>query len=202
MRKNYLLGILFFSALWGFSEAVLGGALHRAHIPHSSVPLTIIGFSILTIANIYLPKKGSLTIIGAIAMLYKFLNAPFFACHLLAIFLLGFSYDLIFNFLKLKDKSFSALIATYLGYTLFAFTITYLFRYHYWTEEGLPRIFRYIGISGTWASLGNFILVPLSFRLGRMAKEKLINPFEFKSKLVTGIATVVTVSLWIAGIIR
>ncbi len=201
MKKGHLLGILFFSALWGFSEVLLGGALYRAHLPYASVPLTIIGFSILTVANIYLPGKGSLTIIGAIAMLYKFLNAPFFVCHLLAIFLLALSYDLIFNFLKLKNRSFSALLATYLGYALFAFTITYVFRYPYWAEEGLPRILRYIGISGTGAALANLILVPFSFRLGIITKDRLINPFELGSKLVTASAAAATISLWIVGLI-
>ena len=231
MKKNYLLGILFFSGLWGMSEAGLGGILYRAHIPHASVPLTVIGFIILSLARVYLPQKGSSTLIGAIAMLYKFLNAPFFACHLLAIFLLGLSYDVVFSFLAassplpsrldpavkpqdderrlilddehgliLKDRpSYSfqrkglmsaatiplfGLSATYLGYILFALTITYVFRYHYWIEGGLPRILRYIGIGGTMAGLGNYLLVPRALRLGQRLKEKGINPFGLSELLV------------------
>ena len=260
MKKNYLLGILFFSGLWGMSEAGLGGVLYRAHIPHASVPLTIIGFIILSLARVYLPQKGSSTLIGAIAMLYKFLNAPFFACHLLAIFLLGLSYDVVFSFfispsslpskldpavkpqdderrIILKDRpSYSfqrrglmpaatiplfGLVATYLGYILFALTITYVFRYHYWTKEGLPRILRYIGIGGTMASLGNYLLVPRALRLGQRLKEKGINPFELKPGLLTAErkiirtaippprdyvlisgVSLITAVLWILGVMR
>ena len=233
MKKDYWLGILFFSALWGASEAVLGGALYRAHIPHSSVPLTIIAFIILSIARVYLPQKGSSTLIASVAMLYKFLNAPFFACHLLAIFLLGFSYDLVFDLFKihpylsppprggrikeggrvdsyaLKNRALFGLAATYLGYILFALTITYVFRYHYWVEEGLPRILRYVGISGTMAGLGNALFVPVSLYLAHALREKGVNPFELsksynclKPGLLTGSICLITVGLWILGITR
>ena len=86
MKKEYILGILFFGSLWGFSEAVLGGLLYHFDVPYSSVFLTIIGFCILTVAVVYLPKTGISSAIAAIAMLYKFLNTPFFACHLLELF--------------------------------------------------------------------------------------------------------------------
>jgi len=230
MKKNYLLGLLFFSGLWGMSEAGLGGVLYRAHIPHASVPLTVIGFIILSLARVYLPQKGSSTLIGAIAMLYKFLNAPFFACHLLAIFLLGLSYDVVFSFFKVGEgrptparrvEALFGLSATYLGYILFALTITYVFRYHYWTKEGLPRILRYIGIGGTMASLGNYLLVPRALRLGQRLKEKAISPFELKPGLLTAerkiirtaipplrdyvlisVVSLITAVLWILGVMR
>jgi len=105
MKKDYLLGILFFSGLWGISEAGLGGYFYARHISFSSVPLTAIAFVIMTIAKMYLPQKYSATVLASVAMLYKFLNAPFFGCHLLAIFLLGVSYDLFFSVIKVKNKS-------------------------------------------------------------------------------------------------
>jgi len=202
MKKGYLLGILFFGSLWGVSEAGLGGFLYGAHIRYTSVPLTIIAFMILTIAKIYLPQKSSATFIASVAMLYKFLNTPFFACHLLAIFLLGLSYDLVSNFFKIKNKAFFGLVTTYLGYILFALTITYVFRYHYWTDGGLPRILRYVGISGTLAAVGNFALVPVSFNLGQTLKTRLINPFEFKSVFATSSISLITLSLWLLGLAR
>ena len=200
MKKDYLLGILFFGSLWGVSEAVLGGFLYGAHIECASVPLTIIAFMILTIAKIYLHQRGSLVFIGSTAMLYKFLNTPFFACHLLAIFLLGLSYELVFSLFKIKSRAVLGLLATYLGYILFALTITYVFRYHYWTDGGLPRILRYIGISGTIAAFANLACVPLSFKLGQILKDSTINPFEFRSRLATGSISLITLTLWIFGI--
>ena len=202
MKRDYLLGILFFSALWGASEAGLGGVLYRAHVPYSSVSLTVIAFIILSIARVYLPQKGSATLIASIAMLYKFLNAPFFACHLLAIFLLGISYDVVFSLFKEKSKALFGLSATYLGYVLFALTITYVFRYHYWIEEGLPRIMRYVGISGTAASLANALLVPVSLRLGHAIREKVANPFQLKPTIAAGSVSLVTAGLWVLGVMR
>ncbi len=204
MRKDYLLAILFFGSLWGLSEASLGGLLYRDYslLFLAPVPLTIIAFMILTVAKIYLPQKYSATFIGSIAMLYKFLNMPFFACHLLAIFLLGLSYDLVLNFFKIKSKAMFGLVATYLGFILFALTITYVFRYHYWTEEGLPRILRYVGISGTLAAIANFAFVPASFKLGQMLKKRMVNPFEFKSRLATGSVSLITLTIWFLGIAR
>lgn len=202
MRRDYILGILFFGSLWGASEALLGGYLYARHVSHASVPVTIAGFMVLTVARIYLPRKGSSTLIGAIAMLYKFLNTPFFACHLLAIFLLGASYDLVFSFSKIKSRAVLGLVATYLGYALFAFTITYVFRYRYWIHEGLPKIIRYISTSGTFSALANTVAVPAGFHIGRILKERAVNPFEFKSKLATGSISLVTLLIWVAGIAR
>lgn len=218
MKKNYLLWVLFLGALWGTSEAGLGGILYRAHIPHASVPLTIIAFIILSFARSYLPQKGSATLIASVAMLFKFLNTPFFACHLLAIFLLGVSYDLAFSFFDarvgmltparsgkfdfpyIKNKALFGLAATYLGYILFALIITYVFRYHYWTAEGLPKILRYVGISGTMASLGNAIFVPVSLYLSRTLKGKAGT--QLKTGLLTASVSLITAGLWILGIMR
>ena len=204
MKRGFLLGALFFGSLWGLSEAGLGGPLYRDYslLFLAPVPLTIIAFMILTVAKIYLPQKYSATFIGSIAMLYKFLNAPFFGCHLLAIFLLGLSYDLVLNFFKIKSKAMLGLVATYLGFILFALTITYVFRYRYWATEGLPRILRYVGISATLAAIANFAFVPIGFKLGQMLKKSLVNPFEFKSRLATGSVSLITLTIWFLGIAR
>ena len=202
MKKDYVLGILFFGSLWGASEAAVGGYLYGAHIQHASAPLTVIAFAILTIATLYLPQKGSATLTGSIAMLYKFLNTPFYACHLLAIFLLGVSYDVGLHLIRIRNKQLLGLSATYLGYVLFVLTITYVFRYHYWTEGGLPKIIRYVGISGTLAACGNTVIVPLSHRLGSLLKARTVNPFAFTSRLATVSVSVLTVALWIAGMAR
>lgn len=202
MKKDYLLGILFFGSLWGLIEASLGGFLYRFPSLSASIPLAIIAFLILTIAKIYLPYRWSATFIGAVAMLYKFLNTPFFACHLLGIFLLGLSYDLVLNYLKIKSRAIIGLVATYLGYILFGFMITYVFRYHYWIQEGLPKVVNYIGISGSLAALGNFAAVPLSFRFGQFLKKNTINPFEFKSSIATSSISFVTLAFWCLVIVR
>ncbi len=201
MKKKYILGILFFSSLWGFSETVLGGFLYHYGIPHASVYLTVIGFSIMTIAGIYLPKSGTAVIIAAFAMLYKFMNTPFFACHLLGILLLGVCYDLFFSILKLRNKSVCAALAVYAGYSLFALMITYLFRYSHWAEVGLSKVVSHIGVSGTLAALGCALVVPLSYRFGKWLQMKKVHTTDLTDTFTRVRLVFVTVGIWLFALV-
>ncbi len=206
--KDYVLGILFFSGLWGISEAVLGGALYRAHVPYASAPLTVIGLVILTFARVYFPRKGTATLIAACAMLYKFLNAPFFACHLLGIVLLGICYDLLFGIAAVKNRTLSAAprpaqraaATAYLSNGLFALMITYVFRYEYWVQGGLSKFLGHVGIGGSIAALAGAVLVPVSFRLGERLKARITMPFALRFKLAPGSISIATTALWVFGI--
>jgi len=197
MKKEYILGVLFFGGLCGISEAVLGNALYRAEVLYASVPLTIIGFIVMTIAKVYFPQKGTATLIAACARLYKFLNVPFFACHLLGILLMGICYDLFFSVFKIKSRSLSAAAATYLSYALFGLMITYVIRYEHWVQGGVTEVLRHVGISGSMAALGCAVLVPLCFRLGERLKTNFVMPFNLRLQLVPGGVLVATVGLWV-----
>ena len=199
MRKDFLFGVLFFGSLWGFFEMGLGGILYAEDVPYASVPLTLIGLMLLTIAKVYLPQKNSAMCIGAIAMLYKFINTPFYGCHLLGIFLMGFSYDVAMHTFKIKNKALLGVVTTYLGYVLFAFTITYVFRYHHWITQGMPKIIHYLGTSGTFTAIGSIFIVPACVVLGERLREKAVNPFEFKSRLATSSASLIILTLWMLG---
>jgi len=201
MKKEYILGILFFSGLWGISEAVLGDALYSANVPYASVPLTIIGFVIMAVAHVYFPHTGTATLIAACAMLYKFLNVPFFFCHLLGILMMGMCYDLFFSVLKIKSRSLSAAAAVYLNYLLFALMITYIFRYEHWVQAGFAGMLRHVLISGSMAALGCAVLVPVSFRLGRQIKANYSGPFNLKLKFVPSSVLIVTIGLWVFSIV-
>ncbi|MFW6159087.1 MAG: hypothetical protein ACOC8E_07005 [Planctomycetota bacterium] len=196
MMKRVLLGVLFFGTVWGASEAMLGGALYAAGVPRASVPLTIIGFCVLTAARAYLPWPGSATLIASCAMLYKFLNNPFFACHLLGVLLLGVSYDLVFGLLGEKRRALSAAAATYLGYALFGLLITYVFRYSYWAREGLPKIVEHVVVGGTMAAAGNALLVPLVARVVRTARAPAPGRPGRRVTLARAGASLLTAALW------
>ncbi len=200
MKKKYIIAVLFFSSLWGFSEAVLGGVLYSAGIPYASVPLTVIAFVILSFAVVYFPQKGTATLIAALAMIYKFLNVPFFACHLLGILLVGICYDLFFSVLKIKNRSIGAAAAVYLSYISFAFLITYVFRYEHWVQAGFVKLLTHVGIGGTMAALCCAIFVPVSFRLAQGLKTGYAMPFELKLKPAAGAVSLLTTGLWIFGI--
>jgi len=200
MKKEHILGVLFFGGLWGISEAVLGGALYRADLPYASVPLTIIGFIVMSTAKVYFPQKGTATLIAACAMLYKFLNVPFFACHLLGILLMGLCYDLFFSVFKIKSRSLSAAAAVYLNYTLFGLMITYIFQYEHWVQGGFTEVLRHVGISGSMAALGCAVLAPSCFRLAERLKAHFVTPFNLRLQLVPGGVLAATVGLWVFSI--
>jgi hypothetical protein len=196
MKKEYILGVLFFGGLWGLSEAILGGALYAAGVPYASVPLTVVGLAVLTLARSYFPQRGTATLVAACAMLYKFLNAPFFGCHLLGILMTGACYDLIFDILKIRSKSLGAAAVTYLSYAAFAVMITYLFRYPYWVQGGIGKVLGHIFLEGSLAALACAGVVPLSARLGERLKSYSAMPFGVRRLSIPGGVSALTVGLW------
>jgi hypothetical protein len=201
VKKECILAVLFFGGLWGASEAILGDALYRANVPYASVLLTAVAFVMMTVARAYYPEKGMATLIAACAMLYKFLNVPFFACHLLGILLTGMCYDLFFGVLRIRNRSLSAAAAAYLSYAMFALMITYVFRYEHWVQGGFAKVLHHIGIGGSMAALGCAVLVPASFRLGERIRAFFVVPFRLRLQLVPGGVLAVTVGLWAFAIV-
>jgi len=202
MKKNYLLGILFLGGLWGLSEASLGNVLYRAEIPYSSVPLTIIALTVLALGKVYFPQAGSATLIALCAMVYKFLNVPFFACHLLGILITGISFDLFFSVLKIRNRSISAAAATYLSYALFALMITYVFRYQHWVEGGLIKVLKHIAVTGSMSALGCAAVVPLAFRMGELLKTKpIVTRVQLGRRLAPWGISLATMGLWAFSIV-
>jgi len=161
--KRYLIGIVFCGGLWGLCEAVLGGWLYAADYRQAApVVLSAVAFAVLTVGRLRMPFPGSSAAIAALAMLFKFFNQPFFACHLLGIFLLGASFDVAWTLARGRAKPIIGAAATYLGFALFAVTITYVFRYEHWIAEGWRKVLWYVGVTGTIAGACNAVIVPLA----------------------------------------
>ena len=201
MKKELVLAILFFSALWGLSEAIFGGVLYANRVPFSSIPLTVIGLVVLTLARGYFRQAGVATTIAACAMLYKFLNTPFFACHLLAILLLGISYDVFFSRSLIKNSSLCAAVVVYTSYTIFALLITYVFRQTYWVEGGILKVLFHIFAKGTIAAGLCAVMVPLAERGVEKLKEQISTPFELRSNLISCGTVIVATVVWFCGIL-
>ncbi len=200
MSRQYILGMLFFGGLWGLSEATLGDALYRGGVPYASVPLTAVGLVVLTFARAYFPRPGTATLIASFALLYKFLNAPFFACHLLGIVLMGVCYDLFFNAFRIKTAWLAAALATYANYAAFALMITYVARYDHWVQGGFLKVLGHVGVSGSMAALACAFLVPLSLRLSGRLQSAVPAPFAWRSAPVPTTVTGLTVGLWVLGV--
>jgi hypothetical protein len=190
MKKEYILGVLFFSGLWGLSEAGLGGLLYAAKVPFSSVVLTLIAFGILAISRAYLPQRGTATLIGLCAMLFKFFNSPVFACHFLGIAMIGVSFDLFISILNIKNKAIAGFAAAFFNYVAFAVMMTFIIRYHYWTGS-LDKFTGHI-IAGIFAAVGCAGVVPVMLNAGQLIKARLETPFNLKFNMVS----FATAGLW------
>jgi len=201
VRKQYVLGVLFFAGVWGISEAVLGGALYAAGVPHASVLLTVVALAVLTLARSYFPLRGTGTLIAACAMLYKFLNSPFFGCHLLGILLTGVCYDFMFDILKVRSKALGAAVATYLSYAAFAVMITYVFRYGHWVQGGFVKVLGHIAIGGSMAALSSAVVVPLAAKLGETLKSRCAVPFGVLRHPAFGGVSALTLGLWAFAVV-
>lgn len=197
MKKEHVLWVLVFGTIWGAAEAIGGGILYRLDVPHSSVVLAVIAFAVLSVARVYLPAAGSSTAIAACAMLYKFLNTPFFACHLLGVLMLGVAYDVFWSVVRIRNRSISAGLATYLGFALFAALATYAFRHPYWAGPGLPKVLRHVFVTGSIAAVANAVLVPAWFRLGEALKARSFAPLAFRSPLAAGGTAAAMAALWV-----
>ena len=202
MKKpwRYVLFVLFFGSLWGLSEAALGGWMYAAQM-HGAAPVVLAGvaFAILTVGRLYIPLPGSSAAIAALAMLFKFLNEPFFACHLLAIFLLGASFDAVYSLARGRAKPLIGLAATYLGFALFALIITYVVRYSYWVDAGSSKVLRYIFVSGTIVAACNAVVVPLSHHLARSLTERAPKTVRLRSWAVRAVGAATT-ALWVFAV--
>jgi len=194
MKKETILAVLLFGGLWGLSEAVLGVILYTNDVPLASVPLTLIAFVILTLATLYSARPGTATLIAAFAMLYKFLNEPFFACHILGILVLGLSYDLFVNTARIRNRSLSAALTVYGSYAGFALMITYLFRYPHWVEGGFAMVAKHVGISGTLAAVLCAASVPIALGLEQRLKGGL--PAIMKARLASAASFLLVAGMW------
>ena len=144
------------------------------------------------------------TAIGSIAMLFKLVNVPFFACHLLAIFLLGFGFDLI---CELESRFYNGrfrltivgLTGTYTSRALFAVIITYVVRYHYWTENGMFKLIDYIFLSGTVSA----ILGSIAFPASSLFANRILSFSQLKVRPKFTTTTILTAGLgmWILQIV-
>lgn len=222
MKKAHLLAILFFSGVWGLSESVLGGAFYARHIPFASAWLTTIAFLLLAVARPFLPRWGGATAIGLLAMLYKFLNVPFFACHMTAIALLGVSWDLVGGLMVrgrngesfaspalggsavrvwLRSSALGA-VAAYLGYVLFVVAMVFVFRSERWVQKGLAGALQQIFGSGSLAAAGSALFVPLGLRLGEKLRGRAGVPsmFGLQPRFAAGITGLATIGLWAYGL--
>ncbi|MFC2156205.1 hypothetical protein ACFLT9_00070 [Acidobacteriota bacterium] len=172
-KGQYFIGIFFLGTLWGLNEVLLGEFLYSRDIPQASVSLTIIALLILAVARGWQPRPGTATIIAGIATLFKLFNAAPFTCHLLGIFALGLTFDLL-SFLLLKKDDHQlirrmalGLLAPVISNAAFGLFMVFIARYPYWTGGGWEKILNHTFVTGGLIALFTFVLVPVGLKAGR-----------------------------------
>lgn len=193
--------ILLFGSLWGLSEVIGGGALYAADVPLASVWLSIWALFILSFARVLNNTPGTSLAIGAIATLFRLINAGPFICHLLGIFMLGVAFELAATFILKRDskgilrKGLTGILSAYGGYALFALIITYIIRYDTWITGGWPKVSNHIFVAGSLTALAAALIVPLGYWLG--SKKGLFKTYS--SRWAFNSALALTLLLWLVG---
>ncbi|MBU4203021.1 MAG: hypothetical protein KJ727_06650 [Acidobacteria bacterium] len=198
-----LTGVLFFGSVWGMIEVFLGGFLYKQDIPRSSVFLAAGALFVLSAARIWMPRRGSSTLIGVVAALYKLINAAPFICHLFGIFALGFVFDAAAS-LFLKEKTRIKMGTILLGPVsvlvsnlFFAVFMTYIVRYFFWVEGGLGKVLNHTFISGGMTALLSLLIVPGTILWARRAKSGSLSQWKFGFEVVVAAVLLFWVIGWI-----
>lgn len=195
-----LVWLFVFGSLWGLSEVVGGKALYEANIPNASVYLSASGFFLLAVARGLFNKRGTSSVIGGMAALFRLVNASF-VCHILGIFLMGVAFDLTASILlKGEKKSFlrsslTGITGTYGGYALFALIITYVVRYEIWFVGGWQKVLHHVFLTGSLAAVVAALLVPMGYVLGLRSRThaRLESRWAFSGSLIFAVI------LWTLG---
>jgi hypothetical protein len=206
MKKQFIVGILFLSGLWGVSEVVLGDLLYKAQLDRIVAPilLSVIAFAILTIARARVSLPGSAILIGILVMLYKTLgmglfSGPFYACHLLGIFSLAVGYELTCLLTRGRYKPLIGALGSYLGFALFAILITYVFQYRYWSGG---KVLHYIFVPGSITAGINLFVVPLVDRgMRKLASIETTPQTNKMPRWELGAVSAAALGLWIFSIV-
>jgi hypothetical protein len=195
MKKN-ILTILLFGGLWGGSEALLGELLYAHDVPHAAFYLTVIGFFILALSRSFVRWTGAATLIAVAAMLYKFLNVPFFACHLAGIALLGVAWDLSWGLARIRRPAAAAVLSVYLGHLFFMFAMVVVFRSEHWVAQGARGWIDHVGVSGSLTAVVSALLVPFGLKLGERLRRGTTQSGAWALRFAPIASLLLTLGLW------
>jgi len=196
-----LIWLLFFGALWGLNEVLGGGTYLSEHKLLASLWLPAFALFVLAAARAVLPFPGTGTALGAVAALFKLINAGPFYCHLLGIFCLGLAFDLVSGLVLEKGKAsilragLAGLLTVYLGRGLFAVLVTYVFRYGFWADQGISRVLDHTFVMGSLAALAGACLGVAGFEAGKRVKDFA----SLRPRWAYAGALAASLILWVAG---
>jgi hypothetical protein len=159
---NLIAFALLFGSLWGGGELLIWDLLRKLGVGMKSPYVFAYGILILALSRTLFNKRGSSLLIALVAASFKFLGSHIFFCQFIALLLEGLAFEVGFLLLPRLRKILVPIAATYLSYSGFALSITYILKISGWAKRGLPGVLHYIFVNGTLAS----ILSLLTFNLG------------------------------------
>jgi hypothetical protein len=125
-KLKYIIGILLFGSIWGFSECVIGSALNDFGLPSGMIMTGFFALTFLLLSKIIYKKPGMQISIGLIAGALRLFN-PFVGCHIcssIAIMSEAVLFELIFyglsnNLKELKTPLIQASMGILTGYLIY-----------------------------------------------------------------------------------
>jgi len=169
--------LILFGSSWGINELLSGEFLSAQNVNNTSLVLSAAAIFILAVSRGMINKPGSSTLVGVIAVVFKFVHTAPFYCHLAAIFILGFVFDLFASMLLRKDaknfikQALTGSVSAFSNNALFGFLMTYIFRYKYWIIDGKQKMIDHIFVDGSLLVFVAMFLTPLGFKIGLLLKK-------------------------------
>ena len=166
--KKIIASVVIAGVTWGFSEIYLGDLFYRFHIPMRAAFLTALGMTILVVARLLCDRFGTSTGAAVLAGVIRCLVPKAYICHLVAIAIEGFVFDLTWTAIKageqrsIKKMWLSPSLASYLGSFCFALLSIYFFRFGRWVSGGFSGGAFWSIKTGSLASILLLGLVPVA----------------------------------------
>ncbi len=171
-NKEIVAAVVVAGAIWGFSEIYVGDLFYRFHIPMRAAFLTALGMTILVVARLPCDHFGTSTGAAVLAGVIRCLVPKAYICHLVAITLIGFVFDLTWTAIKageqrsLKKIWLSSAIASCLGSFGFVLLSIYFFKFGKWVSGGLSGGVWWTLRTGGLSAVLLFGLVPVARLIG------------------------------------
>ena len=180
-KMKLFAGILVFGSLWGFSECIIGSALHDSGLPAGVLMTGIFAIGFMTMSRLIYRQRGMQLGMGLVAGGLRLAN-PFggcFICSAVAIMAEGMIFELIWYKLSLDLKELNTRImqgsmgivssyCVYVGGYVVTQILTPIVSSAGFYLENLIVFIPQILASGLLAAIIGGVVVPVTLSLGKL----------------------------------
>lgn len=158
-RRGWLGAAVMVGSLWGMAEVLMDATLAWSGTAARAIVLPSFAVLLVGVLNAVESRPGAILGAGIVAAFFKFLNVPFFGCQIFAVVLLALLVEVTVSVLaprvRASESTLPLLVgmATWFFFLIFGITTTYVVRYHWWAQGGLPKVMRYVLAQGGLAAM-------------------------------------------------